>query len=214
MSDTTVDNQTPNQGGSSDKDSWIRSLAESKFNYWFGYVANFILVGWLISRSMTDAVGFGTWHAEGETFSALKVLALTALGVFIYSFTEYVFHRWLYHENSTPFAKGHGLHHEQPKGLLGLPWYFPYPVIIGAYYGLAYLFQAPGAVGVLMGAWWLGFIGYCAVHHSTHHFNFRNKWFQNIKKHHRIHHVREETNFGVITTLWDKVFRTEYKGEA
>ncbi|NCN39890.1 hypothetical protein GW916_01440 [bacterium] len=189
--------------------NWIRKLADSKFNYWFGYVANFILVGWLISRAFYPGADSGT-----EAFTITKVLGLTALGIFIYTFTEYVFHRWLYHEVNSPFSTGHGLHHEMPKGLLGLPWYFPYPVIIGAYYGLAYLFNAPGSVGVLMGAWWLGFIGYCAVHHSTHHFNFKNKWFKGVKAHHRIHHVREETNFGVLTTFWDKVFGTEFKQES
>lgn len=194
--DTAQEN--PNHG-------WIKKLADSKFNYWFGYVANIIIVSLLIRQAVLSPT---------ESFPALKVLALAAGGYIFYTFTEYVFHRWLYHIVTSPFSTGHGLHHDYPKALMGLPWYFPVPAIFGAYYLLAYhVFHAPGAVGIFMGAWWAGFICYCAVHHSTHHFNFKNKWFRKVKAHHRIHHVREETNYGVLTTFWDKVFQTEFKKE-
>jgi sterol desaturase/sphingolipid hydroxylase (fatty acid hydroxylase superfamily) len=183
-----------------DSDTWIRRLAYSKFNYWAGYVANLILIAWLVSRAI-----FGR-----EEISLLRGMGLAALGFFIYTFTEYLFHRFLYHAWKSPFSKGHGLHHADPKGLLGLPWYFPYPVIIGVYYLLSWAFEAPGSVGILMGMWWFGFVAYCAVHHSIHHYNFKWGWFRELKAHHKVHHVKEETNFGVVSIFWDKIFGTHF----
>lgn len=184
-------------------DNWIKKLAYSKFNYWGGYVANLILIAWLLSRAV--------YSSEVMTFT--KGLALCTFGLFLYSFTEYVFHRFLYHVMTSPFTKGHGLHHADPKGLLGLPWYFPYPVILGVYFLLSWAFAAPGSVGILMGMWWFGFVLYCAVHHSIHHFNFKFAWFKKLKAHHKVHHVKEETNFGVISTFWDKIFGTHFVGK-
>ncbi len=185
---------------SPDSNDWIRKLAYSKFNYWGGYVANLLLIGWLVSRA---------FFAQ-EELSALGILGLMAAGLFIYTFTEYMAHRFLYHVIPSPLTKGHGRHHADPKGLLGLPWYFPYPVIIGIYYLLSWLFNAPGSVGVLMRMWWLGFVMYCAVHHSVHHYNFKWAWFKRLKAHHKVHHVREETNFGVLSTFWDRLFGTYF----
>jgi sterol desaturase/sphingolipid hydroxylase (fatty acid hydroxylase superfamily) len=183
-----------------DKPEWIKKLAYSKFNYWGGYVANLILIAALFVRGVTSP----------ESVSVAQALLLMACGLFLYSFTEYLAHRFLYHVMTSPFTKGHGLHHDDPKGLLGLPWYFPYPVIIGAYFLLSWGTGAPGSVGLLMGAWWLGFVGYCAIHHSIHHYNFKWAWFKRLKAHHKVHHVREETNFGVVSTFWDRVFGTYF----
>lgn len=182
------------------KPEWIKKLAYSKFNYWGGYVANLILITGLLVRAATSP----------EEISWLRAVLLGASGLFLYTFTEYLAHRFLYHVMTSPFTKGHGLHHDDPKGLLGLPWYFPYPVIIGAYFLISWLTAAPGSTAVVMGMWWLGFVGYCAIHHSIHHYNFKWTWFKNLKAHHKVHHVREETNFGVVSTYWDKLFGTYF----
>jgi len=183
-----------------DQSEWIKKLAYSKFNYWGGYVANLILITALLVRAFTS----------GEPISLFKFFGLTAAGLFTYTFTEYLAHRFLYHVMTSPFTKGHGLHHDDPKGLLGLPWYFPYPVIIGLYFLISWATNAPGSVAIFMGMWWLGFVLYCAIHHSIHHYNFKWTWFKALKAHHKVHHAREETNFGVVSTHWDKLFGTYF----
>ncbi len=179
----------------------IKKLADSKFNYWGGYVANLILIAFFL------AMGLRSFDATRD--SLLSGLGWAALGFFIYTLTEYIFHRFLYHEWTSVFVKGHALHHENPTGLLGLPWYIPYPFLIGIYLGLAWLIPNNFAVGVGMAMWWFGFVAYCGVHHSIHHFNFRFAWFRRLKVHHKVHHAAENTNYGVLTTFWDVIFRTK-----
>lgn len=42
----------------------------------------------------------------------------------------------------------------------------------------------------------------------------RNAWASALKRHHAIHHRRDETvSFGVTTTVWDHVFRTVWSRE-
>jgi sterol desaturase/sphingolipid hydroxylase (fatty acid hydroxylase superfamily) len=180
---------------------YVRKLAYSKVNYWGGYVANLILISWYFSRAFEN----GVWQ-----LSLLKTLALFVGGFGLYTFTEYFFHRFVYHEWASPLTKGHGIHHEDPKGLTGLPWYIPYPVLIGLYFLFSWLLDAPHSTGIFLGAWWLGFVCYCAVHHSIHHFNFSNPIFKSLKTHHFVHHKKEDCNFGVTTSLWDYIFRSVF----
>jgi len=181
-------------------EGFVRKLAESKFNYWAGYAANLTLIVWYISHAFAgSSLTLPLWQA-----------GLVAVGAWmVWSFTEYFFHRWVYHEWESMLTQGHGLHHEHPEGLLGLPWYIPMPVLIGLYYLLAWAW-APAQAGIFMGVWWFGFVVYCFVHHSIHHFDFKNAWFVELKRHHKIHHKMEASNFGVTNVFWDRVLRTKH----
>jgi sterol desaturase/sphingolipid hydroxylase (fatty acid hydroxylase superfamily) len=181
----------------------VEKLAESKFNYWAAYVANLTLVSWFFYQGVVGFQSSGAAWPMGFLWAGV--------GFFVYSLTEYFFHRFLYHEWTSIFVQGHDLHHKNPTGLLGLPWYIPYPLLIGIYFLLRWVTGNQGAVGVGMAAWWLGFVGYCAVHHSIHHFDFRNSWFRRLKIHHRVHHAVDTTNYGVLTTFWDVLFSTKLR---
>jgi sterol desaturase/sphingolipid hydroxylase (fatty acid hydroxylase superfamily) len=177
---------------------WIRKLADSKFNYWAGYVANLTLISWYVSHAFSGGA---------LLLSPLRFVLVVVAAWFTWTLTEYVSHRWLYHVWNSPLTKGHGLHHEHPEGLLGLPWYIPMPVLIGLYYLFASFLDA-ASVGLFLGVWWLGFVGYCFIHHSIHHFSFQNRWFKALWRHHKVHHKMEGRNFGVTAIFWDRVFGT------
>lgn len=177
----------------------IREFSSSVFNYWFGYAANVALVIWLSSRAI--AGGQSHLSATGWVVCALS-------GLFAWTLAEYVLHRYLYHEVESPLRVGHELHHEEPKSLLGVPWWVTTVAIVGLYYGAA-MFLNPAATGVVMGFAWLGYIGYCFMHHSFHHFTWRARWFVRLRKHHMIHHARHNVNWGVTTAFWDRVFGTK-----
>lgn len=177
---------------------WIRNISSSKFNYWAGYAANLSLVAWLLSRALGSEMSFGRF-----LFSAV-------LGLFVWTFAEYLLHRYVYHEVPSVFVTGHDLHHQEPKALLGVPWYLTAVVLIALYYGIAY-FLDPARTGVVMGFAWLGYIGYCFVHHSIHHWNFKNPVFRHLHRHHMIHHYHTDRNWGMVTDFWDIVFRTKHR---
>lgn len=181
---------------------FVRELSSSKFNYWAGYVANFSLVFWLFSFAWMDL-------RSGTLPGSSAAVAFFA-GVLIWTFLEYVLHRFLYHEIKSPLSVGHDLHHHEPKELLGVPWYLTTIVVIALQLGLVRVF-APAKTGIVFGAAWLGYIGYCLVHHLIHHANFPNRYFQKLRRNHLVHHARDDVNWGITTTLWDHVFRTYRK---
>ena len=177
---------------------WIQRLGSSPFNYWFGYVANASWVAYFLSR--------GT----ALTANALRPMAFFvhfAAGLLLWTFLEYLLHRYLYHVWPGALSHGHGLHHDSPRSLIGVPWWLTSVALYGLYRALAQLLPA-GALGVEMGACWLGYIGYCLVHHGTHHWRMGGAYFRRVKRLHQLHHAFPSTNWGVTTPLWDFVFRT------
>ena len=177
----------------------IRKLSSSVFNYWFGYVSNSVLVIWLASRAVSGGV---------SQLSPLGWTASIVGGLLLWTLMEYFLHKWLYHDIDSPIREGHILHHEQPHALLGVPWYLTAVVIVGVYFGLARLLNS-AATGVVMAFTWLGYIGYCAMHHMIHHARWTSRWFMDLRRHHLLHHARNNVNWGITTDLWDRVFRTK-----
>ena len=176
----------------------VRRLGSSKFNYWFGYVANASLVIWLTSHA---------WKNGALALSPAALISCCAIGLLSWTLSEYLLHRYVYHIWSSFLSTGHDLHHQDPKALIGVPWYLTTLVIVLLYEGLARLGN-PAIVGVIMGFNWLGYIGYCLAHHGSHHWRFSTPWLRQIKKHHLLHHAYPDTNWGFTTSLWDVVFRT------
>jgi len=177
---------------------FVRRLGASKFNYWFGYVANISITVWLASQAFA-----GTQ----TLLSGWQWLACAAIGLLVWSFTEYLVHRYGYHEIPSFFSLGHKLHHEEPKALIGVPWWVTMIAIVGIFYAIAHFFN-PAMVGVVMAFFWLGYIAYCLTHHAIHHWMFKNSWFKGMRKNHLLHHYREDVNMGITSPLWDHVFKT------
>lgn len=178
----------------------IRRLGSSTFNYWFGYAANSILVIWLLN------------HARGQRPMSLNLnpwefAALAVTGLFSWTLSEFLLHRYLYHRWASFLSIGHDLHHRRPRELMGVPWYITAVAVVGLFTALS-LFLRPAAVGVVMGFNWLGYIFYCLMHHGAHHWHTRNRWMARMRRHHLIHHAFPEHNWGFTTPLWDHVFGT------
>ena len=103
---------------------------------------------------------------------------------------------------------GHVLHHNEPMALLGVPWWLTAVIVVAVFYGLARVLN-PAATGVVMAFTWLGYIGYCAMHHMIHHARWNNRLFLDLRRHHLLHHAKNDVNWGITTDLWDRVFRTK-----
>jgi hypothetical protein len=179
--------------------AFIRRLSSSRFNYYFGYVANISLVVWLASRAM--AGGQSQLSAAGWAGALLT-------GFVIWTLSEYFLHKWLYHDVPSPLQVGHRLHHDEPMALLGVPWWLTSIILVLVFRGLASVFN-PALTGAIMAFTWLGYIGYCAMHHWLHHARWQWKWFVALRRHHLLHHAKDNVNWGITTDLWDRVFRTK-----
>lgn len=150
-----------------------------------------------------------------EQFDISNHWYLFFVGVFSWTFIEYVMHRFAFHFESekkkvqdTVYAI-HLVHHHYPNDEDRL---FQPPLVniilaavfIGLFYlilgGLTFIFT-PGLI--------LGYILYSSIHYSIHKFKPPFAFLKPIWRHHNLHHFRyQDRAFGVSSPFWDHVFRT------
>jgi sterol desaturase/sphingolipid hydroxylase (fatty acid hydroxylase superfamily) len=144
------------------------------------------------------------------------VLGLIVLGVFSWTLTEYLLHRFLFHYiDDSPRGRRihfivHGVHHEYPsdKGRLVMPLTVSMPLGVICYGLFALLFGIPIAEPIFIG-FGGGYLAYDGIHWAVHHVAMPIRAFRWLKKHHmQHHHADHEGGFGVSSPLWDLVFRT------
>ena len=151
--------------------------------------------------------------------SFLSLIGLIFMGIFVWTLTEYVLHRFIFHwELPGELGKKihfifHGVHHDYPsdsKRLVMVPtvsiplavlFYFMFYEILGE------VNVAPFFIGFLA-----GYLFYDMSHYAVHHFNLKSKFWLELKNHHMIHHYKDDHNgFGVSSKFWDLIFRTTFR---
>ncbi|QES87454.1 sterol desaturase family protein [Rhizosphaericola mali] len=138
-------------------------------------------------------------------------------GLFIWTFTEYFLHRFVFH--FTPHNDWqerihfifHGVHHDYPRDRkrlvmppsVSLPLAFLFYLLFKAIFSSAALFAFfPGFL--------LGYLCYDMMHYAMHHYTFKTNALKRIQQHHMLHHYQDPLKgFGVTSDLWDKVFHSE-----
>ena len=149
----------------------------------------------------------------------LYIIGLFIAGGLVWSLTEYLMHRFLFHyKPSSKIGQRlhfifHGVHHDYPndaKRLVMAPavsiplaflYYFLFKAILGEQHVAAFF---SGFVA--------GYLFYDMTHYAIHHFSFKNGLWLKLKKHHMIHHYRDDDHgYGVSSKLWDVVFRSDFK---
>lgn len=142
----------------------------------------------------------------------LTLVLAAALGVFAWTFIEYVFHRFVGHEwkRKTNFQVEHLKHHRKrdyfatnrDKALLALK-----------VMSLILLLTVPivgWAHGAVFGAGIVGsYLVYEVIHRSLHVREPRTAYGRWARRHHLAHHhMNPMLNHGVTSPLWDHVFGT------
>lgn len=172
-------------------------LSRTRTNYWLESVLDTLLGVALL--------GAGLRHHVPLAAAA----ALILLGLFLFSFMEYVFHRWVFHGPLRPMARGHASHHADPRGYDSLPFFLPALVLFGVVALCVLLAPAPD-VWLLASGIAFGYVAYGVAHFMIHHRRFRNDRLRRWAARHHIHHHHPERNFGVTTPLWDLLLATSY----
>lgn len=156
--------------------------------------------------------------ASIQTNGILMFLAHLVLGLLIWTLTEYVLHRFVFHfYPSSEWGKRihfifHGVHHDYPNDVkrLVMPLGVSIPLALGVYFAL-YSFLPPVYLYPFFSAFVLGYVFYDTVHYALHHFNFKGEFWKKIKKHHMLHHYSDASKgFGVSSELWDKVLNSGF----
>jgi sterol desaturase/sphingolipid hydroxylase (fatty acid hydroxylase superfamily) len=171
-------------------------LTHNPVNYWAGFVV--------------DAVGVALFLALGLRASGpvpLTPCLAALLGWGVYTFCEYYAHRYLFHEPWSPFAHDHLAHHAAPRRTIGQPFFSPIVIAVVLCGACQWVLPGPHAYLFVAGAY-LGWLYYGTLHHVEHAADFSLASYRRLRRHHLLHHAAMSTNFGVSTTLWDRVFGT------
>jgi len=178
--------------------NFVTRLVTSALNYWLGFMVDLTVAGFFLAHTLTSM------HRP-LLISCLVVLA----GLGLYGLLEYVFHRWIYHGRRSPATTGHLLHHENPQAPIAVPFFLPAIAAVT----LWFLFRpvlGEGEASLMVAVLVSNFVYYGLLHHSQHHSRLKVRYFLSTRSHHLIHHHFPDRNFGLTTTLWDRVFGTHY----
>ena len=121
-------------------------------------------------------------------------LALFAAGAVAWTLAEYLVHRFVLHDIA---PRAHSLHHAHPnEAVTHIFWQ------IWVCFGFVYLLVGRAFLsgGLVAYSWYL--FAHYAAHHAPRALP------TSLRKHHNDHHRFATRNFGVSTTLWDRVFGT------
>ena len=140
------------------------------------------------------------------------------VGALIWSFFEYVMHRFLFHyEPKTRVGKQlhfimHGVHHDYPNDAMRLVM----PPVISIPIGLVAIlifFEIGGHFAPALAAGFgFGYVCYDSLHYAIHHFPMKSGIWLRLKQYHLRHHYHDDhIGYGVSSPLWDYVFRTTRK---
>jgi sterol desaturase/sphingolipid hydroxylase (fatty acid hydroxylase superfamily) len=147
---------------------------------------------------------------------ASVVVGLGLAGLLIWTPTEYVLHRFIFHfRPTTPLQEKlqfliHGLHHADPMDATRLVM----PPVAGAVIAtvLYFIFRVPlggQMVDPFFAGFLIGYLIYDYTHFAVHFFRPRTRLGKFIKQNHMIHHfVNHDSRWGVSSPFWDYVFGT------
>ena len=132
--------------------------------------------------------------------------SLFALGMFAWTFLEYVIHGVLSHRYRTFATPLHDVHHRDPHAVFTVGAWIP-TFIVWSAGCLLFGWSRPMVFvsGVLA-----GFIAYEAIHYRFHFSRPASDLERRLRARHLAHHFRApEQIHGVTSPLWDRVFGTE-----
>ena len=155
------------------------------------------------------------WSITATSLSRLTTIGLFLCGLLIFTFVEYLVHRYVFHMSTYTAARKkiqyimHGVHHEFPKDKdrLAMPPLLSITVVtillllfrlVLGDYTFAFL---PGFL--------VGYASYLAVHYMVHAYQPPKNFFRALWVNHSVHHYKDgDSDFGVSSPLWDYIFGT------
>lgn len=163
------------------------------------------VIAWLLWRSVMVS------RLEGAVLAQLA-----AAGLLVWSLTEYLVHRFLFHFQPRSsvgrrlvFAV-HGVHHETPDDptRLLMP---PAPAVIGCIilYAAFWAMLGHPLIEPFFAFFLIGYLGYDYTHFWLHRGRPRTRLGRALKRWHMLHHfATPQARWGVSSPLWDHVFGT------
>jgi sterol desaturase/sphingolipid hydroxylase (fatty acid hydroxylase superfamily) len=179
---------------------WPAGVLNSKV----GYYADFIIYGTLVAALAVFAL-------RESHHDRLMWLAAAISGAGSWTLVEYLLHRFVFHRVPL-IADLHHAHHTAPRAYIGTPTWVSLLTLTAVFFvpvwRLSSLNIALGAISGLITGW----LWYGIVHHVIHHRRPRGlaAALKAASHRHFLHHSPYVSgNFGVTTSVWDRVFGTD-----
>ena len=182
---------------------------EKKYMSWFKDASHITAIG---SNLLAIVFFIFLALAKLESLNFFQLALFFFLGVFFWTFIEYLIHRYLFHDfNEKIIGKKvqyliHGIHHASPNNTI----FLPLMLRIGLLSILFFLFKL--LIGIKVFIFFAGFLTgfsiYSFLHYAIHTIE-KPKLFKYLWDHHKAHHYQyPDKAFGTSTRLWDRLFRT------
>lgn len=167
------------------------------------FFLDFIVYPILIVACLIVAFGndsYGQW---------LESLALVVFGYGFWTLAEYLVHRFVLH-HVPMFSAVHNAHHDAPRELIGTPTVLSVAVFFCSAFLPVAEFYGVRPAGAWLAGLLSGYLSYAAIHYAVHHLGSGGYGLvKRLKRQHGVHHHRNgNCNFGVTTSLWDRLFGT------
>lgn len=160
---------------------------------------------------IADMAGTALFLAAGlqTPMSPVAQAAAIAAGAVAWMPLEYALHRWLGHGPPTVWRRGHAMHHADDTAFVAAPM-FVVPAGALTIWAAISLAVPAGLAGLFVGGTYAGYNYYTLLHHLFHHHEdlVRRIGGEPIIRRHRFHHVHQNVNFGVTSSLCDRLFGT------
>lgn len=179
----------------------------SKVHFYVPLIVYIPVIAFLIWKSFIDV------H-----MSFLPFIAWLIAGLFVWTITEYIMHRYIFHfYPKSEFGKKihfifHGVHHDYPNDAkrLVMPPSASIPMALALYFLFLFLLPA-GTIYSFFTGFLVGYLFYDMTHYALHHANFKSEFWKNLKKHHMLHHYSDSTKgYGVSSSIWDKIMGSDF----
>ncbi len=148
----------------------------------------------------------------------LTVIALFFSGIFAFTLTEYLIHRFLFHFNATTEKEKriqyviHGVHHEFPKDKDRLVMPPVASVLLAVLFFAMYWMLMKQASLSFFSGFCFGYSTYLIIHYSVHRYKPPKNFLRILWKHHAMHHYMEnDGNYSVSFPFWDFVFNSRLR---
>jgi sterol desaturase/sphingolipid hydroxylase (fatty acid hydroxylase superfamily) len=177
----------------------LERMVHSAANYWIGLFSDIVCaMAFLI-------VGLHQFSGPG-----IRALAAVSVGLLAWGFIEYAIHRWVLHGPPTMARRDHARHHADGTALISTPFLV---IMAGAcaMWGLFALVIPAGLAALLVFGIYCGYNYFAVLHHLQHHRKndlARFAHWRRSEQHHHIHHHRQVVNYGITTTIWDRLLGT------
>ena len=164
------------------------------------------------------AIFYFIYNAILDGISPVAFAGYFLLGVLVWTATEYVLHRFVFH--FVPKSEWglrlhfifHGVHHDYPRDLKRLVMVPSVSIPLAAlFYFLFSLFLTKIHLYAFFPGFLIGYLAYDMTHYAIHHANFKSSFWKKIKQHHMLHHYDDPTKgYGVSSVLWDKILDSDF----